>query len=188
MLRQSLFTILGSGGLILRMGSDFGVGEKGVFIDYQKPDSSFFQSQFNFPVQSPPSWSICAGDLDHNRLNDLLFAHSSSVSFVKAIDNGSDYKEDLMPGIVESQRSTIADINNDGWLDAFVCHESGESVPYRNLGNGIMIPDSTLIETSDLVGNYAAIWTDYDNDGDIDLYISKCWESALPGEPVRLFL
>lgn len=161
------------------------VGEKGVFIDYQQKDSSFFRRQFNFSVQSTPSWSICAGDLDNNSYNDFLFAGSSLVSFVMADSNATDYSENVMPGLIESQRSTIADINNDGWLDAFVCNESGQSIPYRNLGNGVMIPDSNLIITSNLVGNYAALWLDYDIDGDIDLYISKCWESALPGDSIR---
>ena len=161
------------------------VGEKGVFIDYQQKDNSFLRRQLNFSVHSTPSWSICAGDLDNNSYNDFLFAGSSLVSFVIANSNATDYSENVMPGLIESQRSTIADINNDGWLDAFVCHESGQSIPYRNLGDGMMIPDSNLIITSNLVGNYAALWLDYDVDGDIDLYISKCWESALPGDSIR---
>ncbi|MBK7342640.1 MAG: CRTAC1 family protein [Saprospiraceae bacterium] len=44
-----------------------------------------------------------------------------------------------------------------------------------------MSPDQDLILTAELPGNYAAIWTDYDNDGDIDLYITKCLGGAPPG-------
>ncbi|HZV68057.1 MAG TPA: FG-GAP-like repeat-containing protein [Saprospiraceae bacterium] len=161
------------------------VGGKGVFIDYQQKNGTFLQKQFNFPVQSPPSWSICAGDLDDNGFNDLLFAGSASVSFILANDDGTDYTETLMPVSVESQRSTMADINNDGRLDAFVCHESAQSVPFRNMGNGNMIPDTNLIHTANRKGNYAAIWTDFDNDGDIDLYLTKCLQGALPGDIVR---
>src|SRR5688500_7653446 len=161
------------------------VGEEGLFIDYQNTTQGFNQIQYNFAIQNPPSWSICAGDLDNNGYNDLLSASSSAVSFFKSNENGTGYTEDVMPGLVESQRSNITDINNDGWLDAFVCHESGRSIPFRNLGFGSMTPDSNLIITSPLVGNYASLWTDYDNDHDIDLYITKCWESAMPGDPVR---
>ncbi len=161
------------------------IGGKGVFIDYQQPDKSFTQRQFNFPVQAPPSWSLCAGDLDNNGYNDLLFAHSERVSFVMANENGTDYTEVVMPVFIQSQRSTISDINNDGWLDAFVCHESDLSWPFRNTGHGEMVPDSNLIVTADLPGNYSAIWTDYDNDRDTDLYISKCYGGTLPGDPIR---
>ncbi|MEP6793129.1 MAG: FG-GAP-like repeat-containing protein [Saprospiraceae bacterium] len=161
------------------------VGGKGLYIDYQQSNKSFVQRQFNFPIHSLPSWSICAGDIDNNGYNDLLFAHSSSVSFILANENGTDFIENLMPGFIESQRSTMADINNDGWLDAFVCNESNQSVPFRNNGNGLMSPDTSLIPTSHLGGNYAAIWTDYDNDGDIDLYLSKCLDGTLPGDPIR---
>ena len=161
------------------------IGEKGIFIDFQKHDGTFEQKQFNISVQSPPSWSICAGDLNNDHFNDLLLAGSSSVSFVLAIDGASGYMEMIMPDTIESQRSTLADINADGWLDGFVCGETGISMPYRNTGDGIMIPDTNFLLTSNLVGNYAAIWVDYDNDQDIDLYISKCWEGALPGDSVR---
>ncbi|MBK9582399.1 MAG: VCBS repeat-containing protein [Saprospiraceae bacterium] len=79
----------------------------------------------------------------------------------------------------------MADINNDGQLDAFVCNDIGKSVAYRNEGNGNLIADNNLIETSPLAGNYAAIWSDFNNDGHADLYISKCKADAQAGDPVR---
>lgn len=157
------------------------IADQGIYIDYQQPDGSFSQQFFSMLVKSPPDWSICAGDLDNNGYNDLLFAGEKKVSFVKANENGSFYTETVMPDSIFSQRSTLADINNDGWLDGFVCHDSGRSIPYRNDGEGNMTPDSNLILTADRPGNYSAIWTDYDNDGDIDLYITKCYGGAPAG-------
>ena len=90
-----------------------------------------------------------------------------------------------MPGYILSQRSTMADINNDGWLDGFVCHDLGQSVPFRNDGFGNMVPDTNLIHTANRPGSYSAIWVDYDNDVDIDLYITKCEVGAVPGDPDR---
>lgn len=157
------------------------VGNKGMYIDYQHPDGQYTQSFFPMPVQSPPSWSICAGDIDNNGLNELLFGHTTSVSFVKADSSGNGYHETVMSPLILSQRSTMADINNDGWLDAFVCNDTAQSIPFRNTGHGDMVPDTNLIHTADRPGSYAAIWTDYDNDGDVDLYISKCQTVAPPG-------
>ncbi len=161
------------------------VGNKGIYIDYQQKDGSFTQQFFATPVQSPPSWSICAGDLDNDGFNDLLFGNGTSVSFVKYNQSIASYFETVMPVSIFSQRSTMADIDNDGHLDAFVCHDIGQSIPFRNDGTGGMVPDYTLINTIDLPGNYAAIWTDFDNDRDIDLYISKCLGGAAPGNIAR---
>ncbi|MEZ4934143.1 MAG: VCBS repeat-containing protein [Saprospiraceae bacterium] len=58
----------------------------------------------------------------------------------------------------------------------------GQSHAVPELGNGFIQLDQTLIDTYNRPGNYAAIWTDYDNDGDIDLYITKCKGGALPGD------
>lgn len=157
------------------------IGNKGIYIDYQQPGGSFSQHFFSVPILSPPSWSICAGDLDNNGYNDLLFANNGTVSFVKADESGSSYKETVMPVYIFSQRSTLADIDNDGWLDGFVCNDTDQSVPFRNDGEGNMSPDTNLIHTADRPGNYSAIWTDYDNDGDNDLYITKCLAGAPAG-------
>jgi hypothetical protein len=157
------------------------IGENGIYIDFQQTDGTFSQQFYSMPIQTPPSWTICAGDLDNNGYHDLLLADQNTVSFVIANDNGSLYHEILMPGFIFSQRSTLADINNDGWLDGFVCNDLAQAIPYRNNGNGNMIPDTNLIHTSNRPGAYAAIWTDYDNDHDIDLYITKCQDGAPPG-------
>ena len=161
------------------------VGGKGFYIDFQQPDGSYLQNFFPLNIQALPGWSICAGDLDNNGFNDLLFANGSALSFIKANNAGTVYTEYLMPDSIFSQRSTMADIDNDGWLDAFVCHDQDQSIPFRNDGEGNMSTDYGLINTSDQPGNYAAIWTDFDNDQDIDLYVSKCLAGAAPGDPVR---
>jgi len=158
------------------------VTDNGLFIDYQQPNGSFTQSFFGISFVNVPSWSICAGDIDNNGYNDLLFGDGDAVSFVRANANGTAYAEYVMPGFIFSQRSTMSDINNDGHLDAFVCHDVDQSHPYRNNGAGIMVLDQSLIVTADRPGNYASIWTDYDNDGDNDLYITKCKGGALPGD------
>lgn len=161
------------------------VGNSGIDIDYQKLDGTFDHVKIEMTFQNLPGWSMCAGDIDNNGLNDLLFGSGDRVSFIYANADGTAYTEDFHEEYIFSQRSTFADIDNDGNLDAFVCHDVDQSHPYRNDGAGNLVEDQMLIVTADMPGNYAAIWVDYDNDWDTDLYITKCRQGSSSGDPTR---
>ena len=120
------------------------VTDGGIYIDYQQIDGSFEQTYFSMTIQNAPNWSICAGDIDGNGYNDLLFGNGNRVSFCYANDDGTAYTEDPHPEYIFSQRSTFADIDNDGNLDAFVNHDVDQCHPYRNDANGNMVLDQTL--------------------------------------------
>ena len=161
------------------------VSGTGIGIDYQLPDHTFNSVFISTPIQNVPDWSVAAGDIDGNGYNDLVLGNNSRVSFLFANEDGTAYTEIPKPDYIFSQRSTLADINNDGLLDAFICHDVDQSHPYRNQGGQNMVLDQTLIETIDRPGNYAAIWVDYDNDGDTDMYLTKCKGGSQPGDPDR---
>lgn len=161
------------------------ISNNGIYIDFQQPDGSFEQTFFPADFSNSPSWSIAAGDLDDNGFRDLLFGGGSAVSFVMANADGTAFEEQMDPAYIFSQRSTMFDIDADGDLDAFVCHDVDLSHPYRNDGAGNMIEDQSLIETIPLRGNYSNIWVDYNNDSYTDLYITKCAGGASPGDPER---
>ncbi|MFN9801603.1 MAG: FG-GAP repeat domain-containing protein, partial [Bacteroidota bacterium] len=131
----------------------------GIYIDYQQPNGSFTPAFYPLTVLTSPSWSIAAADIDGNGWTDLCFGGGSRCSFVYF--DGTSFVEDQDPTYIFSQRSTFCDIDNDGNLDAFVCHDVDQSHPYRNV-NGILQLDQSLISTLDAGGNYAAIWCDYD--------------------------
>jgi len=165
---------IGSGGFVPDCAVDMNndglddvvrVRNNGLSIDYQNAGGGF--SHFLFPMnwQNFPDWSIAAGDIDGNGYNDLLFGGGSRVSFVYANSSGSAYTEDFHSQYIFSQRSTFSDIDNDGDLDAFVCHDVDESHPYENDGTGTLTLNQNLIQTADMPGNYAAQWCDFDNDG-----------------------
>ncbi len=156
-----------------------------IRINYQQPDGSYTETMFDVNLQNGPGWSIAAGDLNNDGFNDLVMGDGDAVSFVMAINGGTDYQEQAIPEYIFSQRSTLADIDNDGDLDAFVCHDVDQSHPYRNDGTGFMTEDQSLIETLPLAGNYAAIWVDYDNDGDSDMYLTKCRQGSTSGDIER---
>ena len=161
------------------------VSETGVGIDYQQADGSFESVFFEMIIQWVPSWSAAAADIDGNGYTDLLLGNGQRASFLFANEDGTAFTEKFEDLYIFSQRTNIVDIDNDGDLDAFVCHDVDGNHPYRNDGNQNMVLDYSLIETIDLAGNYASLWVDYDNDGDTDMHLTKCRQGSSPGDPER---
>ena len=157
-------------------------------IAYQQAGGGFVQ-QNQITATVSPNWSISAGDLDANGYNDILIGNGSANSFLRANSDGSAYTEQYFSPYIFSQRTNMADINNDGMLDAWSCHDVGLSKPYRNTGSGVMVEDQSMIQQTVTVGgNYATVFCDYDEDGDLDLYFSKCRGGAPVGDPQRINL
>ena len=85
-----------------------------------------------------------------------------------------------------TQTASWGDFNNDGWLDLFIGNESTEgsnhiSELYQNNGDGTF-SDVAQAHNINAIGFIkAVIWGDINNDGFLDLYISRL------GEPNLLF-
>ena len=135
-----------------------------------------------------PGWSITSGDFDKNGFNDVVLGGGSRLTVVKANANGIGYTEVPYPQNIFTQRANFIDIDNDGNLDLFACHDVAQSHGYRNDGAGNLIFDPSFFPTLPVGGNYASIWTDYDNDGDMDMYLAKCRGSAPVNDPQRINL
>ncbi|MBS1937078.1 MAG: VCBS repeat-containing protein [Bacteroidetes bacterium] len=158
-----------------------------ITINYQNPGGGFTTTTLNTPTATnTPSWSICAGDLDHNGYNDLVYA-GSGVSFMLANSTGTGYFAINQPEYIFCQRSNMVDINNDGKLDLFVCHDVQPNVYYLNNNNTSWAwHQGGLGDTPD-GGNYGSIWIDYNNDGHIDLFIAKCRGAGSPASIDQLW-
>ena len=82
---------------------------------------------------------------------------------------------------VPSHTGAWGDYDNDGWLDLFVGNEPSQSKRHRsqlfhNRGDGTFVDVSRELglDVSGIVK--AASWGDYDNDGQLDLYVSRFGE------------
>ena len=161
------------------------VSETGVGIDYQQADGTFESVFIAMIIQWVPDWSAAAADIDGNGYTDLLLGNGQRASFLFANEDGTAFTEVFEDLYIFSQRTNLVDIDNDGDLDAFVCHDVDGNHNYRNDGNQNMVLDFNLIETLNLAGNYASLWVDYDNDGDTDMHLTKCRQGSTPGDPER---
>ena len=167
-----------------------------LHIEYQTtPGNNFTQYTFG-SVSSISEWGLCVADVDHNGYNDILIGGNyTGLKLLKANAGGTAYILSFMPvngGGLFTQTANFADINTDGWVDAFVCDDVADPQKFRNDGSGNFTFDNSLVPTtttpvSDNSGSYGSVWTDFDNDGDLDLYISKCKAGVnSPTDPRRI--
>ncbi|MDM9632843.1 FG-GAP repeat domain-containing protein, partial [Robiginitalea aurantiaca] len=155
-------------------------------VQYQNNSGQTF-SKYTFG-QVPSSvdsgriqWAIVVADVDKNGFNDILSGgYYDGIKIIKNNNGNDSYTSEFQSnGSIFIQGSNFVDINADGWIDAFTCHDDAESKAYTNNQDGSFSYNPTIVDTktvpsSDNSGNYASTWIDYDNDGDLDLYISKC--------------
>ena len=163
------------------------VSSSNINIQKQNNDGSFTNINIATPnADYLPSWSIAAADFDANGKTDLLYGAGSGVSFMQASNDGMSFTQQSTTQYTFSQRSNFVDINNDGNLDAFVCHDVEPNVYFINDGAG-----NLTFYQSDVTpgapyslgnfpsgGDYGSIWIDYNNDRNIDLFIAKCGGST----------
>lgn len=174
-------TAVGYPTCVVDMNGDFlddivATGTTNISINHQQAGGGFIHTNITTtPADNSASWSIAAGDIDANGFNDLLYGGGNGVTFMVANSGGTAFTEVSFPQFVFSQRSNFVDINNDGHLDAFVCHDVAPNVYYINDGSGNLSFNQGGLGPNG--GNYGSIWTDYDNDHDLDMFVAKCGSS-----------
>jgi hypothetical protein len=163
-----------------------------AMIEYQNPDGSFTLYDYG-NVSGSNQWGMCLGDVDNNGHNDIFSGGSYDGVHLVMIDSPGQSELLSLPfGSMFMQACNMADINNDGWLDIFACHDEAESRIWGNDGAGVLVAanewiDATTTPASDNSGNYGSVWTDINNDGHIDFYIAKCRQGVNnPSDPRRI--
>ncbi len=146
-----------------------------VNIHYQLSSGGFDEVNISTPnADYLPGWSMAAADFNKDGYTDLLYGSGSGVTFMRSDGTGNGFVEVSGPQDVFSQRSNFVDLNQDGNLDAFVCHDVDPNVYYMNDGSGNLTFNQGGLGDDEAGGNYGSIWIDYDNDRDMDMFIAKC--------------
>nr|WP_294776230.1 FG-GAP-like repeat-containing protein [uncultured Flavobacterium sp.] len=167
-----------------------GVSNNNLRVHYQGAGGTLTVTDYPITGTSlMPNWSLAAGDYNRDGFNDLILGNGSGISIWKS-NSGTGYTS-ITPGqYIFCQRTNFADLNDDGNLDLFSCHDIDANVYYLNDGAGNLTyyqsnttPGAmNLSSMTNDGGNYSTLFTDFDNDGDTDVFISKC-----SGPPCQLF-
>ncbi|MBL7962742.1 MAG: VCBS repeat-containing protein [Flavobacteriales bacterium] len=149
-----------------------------VYVEYQNADGSFTRFDYG-RISNSSQWGWAIGDTDHDGHKDIFSGGSYDNVRHMQISAPGVFNLVVIPNSQQfMQCANMADVNNDGHVDGFGCHDDGPSRIYLNNGSGTLgynnYIDFTTTPSSDMSGNYGSTWTDFDNDGDLDLYIAKC--------------
>ncbi|SDH61005.1 FG-GAP-like repeat-containing protein [Winogradskyella thalassocola] len=167
---------------------------KSLRIQYQNGAGQQFTSYNYGNVSNNNQWGTAVADFDHDGYNDIVSGGAyDNLKIIKNANGNNSFSQSNIPNSnIFLQGVNFVDINNDGWADIFACHDDAEARAFQNNQDGTLSYDANLISTettptSDNSGNYGSMWMDYDNDGDLDLYISKCRGGvSSPNDPRRI--
>lgn len=160
-------------------------------VDYQNADGSFTLVNYGTVSQSG-QWGWAIADLDNNGHKDMVSGgNGDGTHYVRITTPGTSALSDLNGADFFTQGMSIADIDNDGRSDVYACDDVGPNRLWFTNTSGVPVDNSSYMDwtttpSSDMSGNYGSCFTDFDGDGDIDLYIAKCRQGVNnPDDPRR---
>ncbi|TDD99371.1 VCBS repeat-containing protein [Flavobacterium cellulosilyticum] len=126
---------------------------------------------------------VAVGDINNDGLQDIYFT-SNQQSNKLYLNKGNFEFEDITQSANVSDEygwttgTSMIDINNDGWLDIYVCKSASlESNEWRKNKLFINQKDGTFKEEAHAFGldndgfSIQSYFFDYDKDGDLDMYL-----------------
>lgn len=157
-----------------------------LYIGYQNPQGDF-NKFFVGPTNGKEQWAMAVADLDRNGWRDIVVCGAFDWIWIYYQDQGVFSLDRLSIQNEYAQGTNLVDINGDGWLDIHMCNDVGSNVVWWNRQDSFERDTTGLFDVltgQDAEGNYSSEWGDVDNDGDLDLYVTKC--SAAATEPTDL--
>ncbi len=157
--------------LVEHSGIDF----NNKVVDSKLENSFLFRNFYN-------GGGVAVGDINNDGLADILF--TSNMGSNKLYLNKGDFKfEDITDKAGFKQDSmwstgvVFVDINNDGWLDIYICNSGHMSTGHRKNKLYINNHNLTFTESAAQYGLDISAYStqvsffDYDNDGDLDCFM-----------------
>ena len=139
-------------------------------------DSTFTDVSSLIPGNTTPKRSIGGvwGDYDNDGDADLYIFGLDANVLVANDGDGTFTDVTTTSGTGSSGESWAAgwvDYDNDNYLDLFVVNNDGADKLFHNRGDGTFADTTSFAGLAGAADAIGAVWADYDNDGDQDLYV-----------------
>jgi hypothetical protein len=125
---------------------------------------------------------VSVGDINNDGLDDIFFT-GNLVACKLYLNKGNMKFEDISSaaGVTGNHQwftgSTMADVNNDGWLDIYVCvsakYKPSDNLLYINNHDNTFTESAKVYGINDKSSSVQATFFDYNNDGFLDLYVAN---------------
>lgn len=193
----------GSDAAGIAWGDYDGDDDEDLYVTRQEKQNSLYQNNgsgvfkdvtLEAGVQNPSlgceAWGAAWGDYDNDGDLDLYVTYETGCANRLYQNHGGTFSEvavragvDQDSGIAHkpSRTASWADVNQDGLLDLYVANRGGESpdaadrnVLYQNKGDGTFedVAGDLHVDGGTTL-SFTGVWSDYDNDGDLDLFVAS---------------
>ncbi|HPB01722.1 MAG TPA: FG-GAP-like repeat-containing protein [Bacteroidales bacterium] len=130
-----------------------------------------------------PAYGCAWGDYDNDLDLDLWINRNGGYDILLNNDGTGHFSQVTSGPVVNTSAvcqagASWADYDNDGDLDLFV-PTFYQNYLFDNNGDGSFTKNTTELFSNDAgYESYGACWADYNNDGDLDLFVNTGWANA----------
>jgi hypothetical protein len=152
-------------------------------------DGTFAKVTSGSPVDEGKNClGVAWGDYDKDGYLDLFVGHATNGLFYR--NNGDGTFTKIVSGTIGNDSGGVVgcawgDYDNNGTPDLFVARDGANNSLYRNEGDGSFTKITSGSIVNDGGRSFQGAWGDYDNDGYLDLFVSRQGgqNNALRGGP-----
>ncbi|MBD3376677.1 T9SS type A sorting domain-containing protein [candidate division KSB1 bacterium] len=119
----------------------------------------------------------------NSRNKNDLYINDGSGSFQKQDRGADDHDEPSIPSL----SGNAVDFDMDGDMDIFIAKREGPNALFVNNGNGYFTERASEYGLDLSHNSNGAVWADMDNDGDLDLMVTKSASSSDPTPRLQVY-